>query len=103
MSILTEDDIYRSSTQYRIWSYTRDSLVSLRASTNAIAADGVRAAIRTNQEENQRNDGHGAQQLDTAEEVECLTVEEEQKLVGFYCVKTIEFADFCEFPTNVKV
>ena len=36
-------------------------------------------------------------------EVDCLTVEEELKLVGFYCVKTMQFADFCEFPTNVKV
>lgn len=108
---MTEDDIYRTSTQYRLWSFTPESLASLRATTNATAADGVRAAIRAldgakeegKVAENGGSDGIPASQFGEAREVDCLTVEEEQKLVGFYCMKTIEFADFCEFPTNVKV
>ena len=107
MSQMTEDDIYRSSTQYRLWSFTRESLASLRSTTNASAAEGVRAAIRSQNIGRNGSDAareeHNGRILDPAKEVDCLTVEEEQKLVGFYCVKAMQFADFCEFPTNLKV
>ena len=107
MAQMTEDDIYRTSTQYRLWSFTRESLASLRSATNASAADGVRAAIRSQRTaqdlaETARKE-NSEEAPDAAKEVDCLTVEEEQKLVGFYCVKAMQFADFCEFPTNVKV
>ena len=70
---MTEDDIYRSSTQYRQWSYTPNSLASLRATTNALAADRVKDAIqRLRLEKGQAN---------AQEDVDFLTVEEEQKLV----------------------
>ncbi|KAL8950610.1 MAG: hypothetical protein Q9222_003365 [Ikaeria aurantiellina] len=86
---MTEDDIYRKSTQYRLWSFTPETLASLRATTNASAAEGVRAAFR-----NIQRDGD--------DKVDCLTIEEEQKIVGFYCLRTLDFVDFCEYPTNVK-
>lgn len=92
---LTEDDIYRKSTQYRLWSYTAESLAALRTETNSLAIARVKEAIRR---ANKNDDGS-----DPAELVDCLTVEEEQKLVGFYCVQAMDFADFCEFPTNIKV
>lgn len=107
MAQMTEDDIYRTSTQYRLWSFTRESLATLRSTTNASAADGVRAAIQSQHIGQAGSDtakeGSNEKPLDFAKEVDCLTVEEEQKLVGFYCVKAMQFADFCEFPTNVKV
>ena len=107
MAQMTEDDIYRTSTQYRLWSFTREALASLRSATNASASDGVRAAIRSQRTAQDRAEaakkGNSEEVADTAKEVDCLTVEEEQKLVGFYCVKAMQFADFCEFPTNVKV
>ena len=107
MPRMTEDDIYRTSTQYRLWSFTRESLASLRSTTNAAAADGVRAAIQ-NQRTGQAGsvttkEASNGKSSDAAKEVDCLTVEEEQRLVGFYCVKAMQFADYCEFPTNVKV
>ena len=107
MAQMTEDDIYRTSTQYRLWSFTRESLATLRSTTNASAADGVRAAIQSQQTgqagSETAKEGSNGKPPDFAKEVDCLTVEEEQKLVGFYCVKAMQFADFCEFPTNVKV
>ena len=104
MAQMSEDDIYRTSTQYRIWSFTRESLASLRSTTNASAADGVRAAIQSQRAGQATSDtAHEYKRPDSTKEVDCLTVEEEQKLVGFYCVKAMQFADFCEFPTNVKV
>ncbi|KAL8829737.1 MAG: hypothetical protein Q9191_001847 [Dirinaria sp. TL-2023a] len=107
---MNEDKIYRTSTQYRLWSYTPDSLASIRSTTNALAADGVNAAIQSlDASKAAAEDAHNgteekadAQDTDAVRKVDCLTVEEEQKLVGFYCLKTIGLADFCEFPTNVK-
>ncbi|KAL2364989.1 hypothetical protein RJZ56_002036 [Blastomyces dermatitidis] len=43
---MLEDDIYRTSSQYRLWSFTEESLHSIRANTNAVAGERVRAAIR---------------------------------------------------------
>lgn len=107
MAQMTEDDIYRTSTQYRLWSFTRESLASLRSTTNASAADGVRAAIQSQHTGQNASDaakeGGNDKPSGPVKEVDCLTVEEEQRLVGFYCVKAMQFADFCEFPTNVKV
>ena len=107
MAQMTEDDIYRTSTQYRLWSFTRESLASLRSTTNASAADGVRAAIHSQHAVQVASDtakqATNTKPLDFSREMDCLTVEEEQKLVGFYCVRAMQFADFCEFPTNVKV
>ena len=94
---MTEDDIFRTTTQYRLWSYTQETLVALRISTNARAAVRVRDALRRIRSLENKGSTVPVSQVD------CLTVEEEQKLVGFYCVKAMEFADFCEFPTNVKV
>ncbi|KAL9067989.1 MAG: hypothetical protein Q9161_006512 [Pseudevernia consocians] len=103
---MTEDDIYRTSTQYRLWSFSRGSIASLRSTTNASAANGVRAAIQSQHASQARSDTakqeSNEKPSDPGKEVDCLTVEEEQKLVGFYCVKAMQFADFCEFPTNVK-
>lgn len=116
---MTEDEIYRTSTQYRLWSFTPKSLHSMRSTTNSRAAEGVRTAVRTaadtskaaaKVDTNEMNsDGvesplpPSARAPQVPQEVDCLTVEEEQKLVGFYCLKAMEFADFCDFPTNVKV
>ena len=99
---MTEDDIYRTSTQYKLWSYTLETLASLRASTNSRAAARVKDAIRRVRAEKAR--GKDASQQDvTSSDVDCLTVDEEQKLVGFYCIKAMDLGEFCDFPTNVKV
>ena len=90
---LSEDDIYRTSTQYRLWSYSRESLAAIRASTNERAAARVRLAFTKVAEKNG----------DPEVEVDCLTPEEELKLVSFYCSNAMKFSDFLEYPTNIKV
>ncbi|MCJ1392531.1 hypothetical protein MMC18_005399 [Xylographa bjoerkii] len=101
---MTEDEIFRTTTQYRLWSYTQETLAGLRVSTNSRAAARVRDALRRirSQKESSAVQHEENGQRESVSQVNCLTVEEEQKLVGFYCVKAMEFADFCEFPTNVK-
>ncbi|KMQ46659.1 hypothetical protein HL42_2649 [Trichophyton rubrum] len=51
---MLEDDIYRTSTQFRLWSFTEDSLRSIRANTNAVASERVRAAVRRAREARQQ-------------------------------------------------
>jgi len=102
MPDITENDVYRASTQYRLWSFTRESLVSLRSTTNATAAEGVRAAIKNVRSQKTKIDAK-EQDQSTEVEVDCLTVEEEQRMVGYYCFKTMQFADHFKFGTNVKV
>ncbi|KAL9116840.1 MAG: hypothetical protein Q9187_006630 [Circinaria calcarea] len=99
-----EDDIYRSSTQFRLWSFTEDSLASLRATTNSLAAARVKDAIqRLHAKDGMEYDmeGDGISNSINQRDVDCLTVEEELKLVSFYCSKAMEFAKFIAFPTNV--
>jgi cyclin H len=96
---MTEDAAYRASTQYKLWSFTPAQLSTFRASTNSLAASRVRAAIKRAREAQKLN----GEDVGEEKEVDCLTVSEEEKLVGYYCGKTMELADLFEFPTNVKV
>ncbi|KAL8840541.1 MAG: hypothetical protein Q9170_001294 [Blastenia crenularia] len=99
---MTEDDIYRTSTQYRLWSFTPETLASLRTTTNAAAADGVRDALRSLNLGVNDGGSAGKDVTSAKSEVDCLTIEEEQKIVSYYCVCTLDFVDFCDYPTNVK-
>lgn len=107
---MIEDDIYRASSQFRLWSYTETSLRSLRTATNQIASDRVRAALRRARERHLSSAAaaHGASQPDSVKEekdIECLTPEEELVLVRYYCEKTVELGDTYRppLPTNVRV
>ena len=123
---LTEDDLYRKSTQYRLWSYTSEQLSSLRSQTNILAAERVKLAIKSvrqaravakdsaDQDENngpkvKNLDGEtngqttNASKLSAVDDIECLTVVEERKLVEYYCGQSVELGKFFEFPINVIV
>lgn len=119
-----EDAIYRTSSQHMLWSFTPESLSDVRKATNAGAAAQVREAIQRAREKKtsglvneggQKNgvesdvstpigEPSGPEGITGEErEIECLTAEEELKLVRYYCRKIMEFATVFEFPTNVKV
>lgn len=100
---MTEDEIYRTSTQYRLWSFTPETLASLRKTTNAVAADGVRAAYRSLNARASQESSVEKRDGPPEEHVDCLTLEEEQKIISYYCGCTLDFVDLCEYPTNVKV
>jgi cyclin H len=88
-SIVPEDLRYLASTQYRLWSFTPTDLQALRTTTNQFAADRVREAVRRDREAPEG-------------EVDYLTVEEERKLITFFCRQTIQLADHLKLPTDVK-
>lgn len=100
---LSEDEIYRSSTQYRLWSFTPEKLQSLRSSTNAAAAERVKANIKRFRD-TKAADGNGDRNgADGTDQLDPLTPEEELKLVVMYCKKCIELGNFLKFPSRVIV
>ena len=110
----SEDDRYRTSTQYRLWSYTPQTLYALRSTTNQVAADRVREAVRRIREARNstpfcaetseaENGASRAVSIMSEGEVDCLTVEEELKLLAFYCRQTMQLGDHLKVPSEVKV
>jgi cyclin H len=109
---MIEDDIYRTSTQYRYWSYTRGALASLRQRTNELASERVRAAfgrIRTankppNGEESEQIPGdEKAEAQQPASDIETLTVEEELKVVHWGCSKIVETGKVMTPPIPMEI
>ena len=109
---MIEDDIYRASSQFRLWSYTESSLSALREKTNITASGRVRAALqraRSTQPPSATGTpqpgSDGETKKPAEKEIECLTPEEELVLVRYYCEKTLELGDTYKppLPTMVRV
>ena len=117
---LTEDDLYRSSTQYRNWSFTRAQLAEQRLRINLQATERVKAnlaRVRAQRAQDADNDGatpsadkenaSGSNTpisgMQTATEVDCLTAEEELKIVDEFCERAIALGNHYSFPLNVVV
>ncbi|OQE14909.1 hypothetical protein PENSTE_c032G08554 [Penicillium steckii] len=105
---MIEDTIYRTSSQYRVWSYTEESLQSLRASTNTIASDRVRVTLRRTRDAPQSATGtpQPGSDVDSKEEkpIDCLTPEEELVFVRYYCESLLELGDEYKppLPTTLR-
>ncbi|KAF4974268.1 hypothetical protein FDECE_18689, partial [Fusarium decemcellulare] len=80
----TEDERYRQSSQYRLWSFTPSNLQELRAKTNSLAREQI------------------APRLAADPPPDFLTPEEEIRLVKFFTVELIRAAQFCELPTEIR-
>jgi cyclin H len=108
----TEDDIYRSSSQYRLWNFTPTRLASLRAKTNELARHHVRAALKRKRGSTQQpvkaengSTEKTAADADENKDIDYLTVDEETTLVNFFCIQLMAMAELKVFalPTNVTV
>lgn len=105
---ISEDERYRTSSQYRLWSFTPEALYELRRKTNQIATDRVHQAVQRAREAHSRlsdtaETDRRSKSVLTEGEVDCLTVEEELKLVAFYCRQMIQLGDHLGLPSDVKV
>lgn len=99
---MIEDDMYRTSSQYRYWTYTKQSLAELRQTTNRLASGRVLAAF---QRVRYRNVENGAPEGASESHIETLTVDEELKIVHWGCSKIVEMGQAMEprIPINVVV
>lgn len=84
---LTEDDLYRTSTQFRLWSYTLESLASLRATTNKTSASRVVAAISKRRESQAQNGTANGTTSNAA--ISTLTPVEELQIITHYARQLI--------------
>ena len=101
---MIEDDIYRTSSQYRLWSYTKESLARIRHETNQLASERVKAAFRRVRTANgSARNGDAANGADV--EIETLTVEEELKIVEWGCSKIVDMGEAMNprIPSHVVV
>ncbi|KFZ02211.1 hypothetical protein V500_00364 [Pseudogymnoascus sp. VKM F-4518 (FW-2643)] len=111
---MNEDDRYRTSSQYRYWSYTPAGLADLRSKTNKLATERVRAAIARVQAsraasasqnasaETSEAERSGTPAVTAPSEVNFLTPDEELKLVRFFCQQALQLGDHLNLPTDVK-
>ncbi|EXJ90672.1 hypothetical protein A1O1_03776 [Capronia coronata CBS 617.96] len=100
---MVEDDVYRASSQYRYWSYTKESLARIRQNTNDLASERVRAAFhRAHAAHSAQNGGShdgasggdvDAMDIDVEVNVETLTVAEELKIVEWGCSKIMAMGE----------
>ena len=109
---MIEDDIYRSSTQYRYWSYTSEALAGIRQSTNELASERVRAAFgrirkvdkAQHAEDSEHPPGNvAAPAAQRMEDIDTMTVDEELKVVHWGCSKIIETGKVMSPPIPMEI
>lgn len=107
-----EDDVYRASSQYRYWSYTKESLARIRQNTNDLASERVKAAFQraynTKPAQNGATDdsrNNGTHDGAANPDVQTLTVEEELKVVEWGCSKITDMGEAMNprIPSHIMV
>ncbi|GAB7322983.1 hypothetical protein MBLNU13_g05513t1 [Cladosporium sp. NU13] len=97
--VLTEDDIYRTSSQFRIWSFSPESLAARRAKTHEIAIERIERQRNKGASDALGGDQNGQQ---GGERLDYLTEHEELRLVQKYCDMIRATNDNLSWPANVK-
>lgn len=97
---ITDDDLYRHSSQYRFWSFTVDGLKEKRTEINENATAKVKEALVKFVDT--KKDILSERELQTIQsKATPLTADEELKLVGFYAKKVQVIAQHLNLPTEV--
>lgn len=97
---LTDDDLFRHSSQYRFWSFVPDQLRQKRTELNAQAVSSVEQDLHNFITEHK--DQLTEEEFKVIEEKAVpVTVDEEVKLVNFYAQKVQDIAQRLNLPTEV--
>lgn len=95
---VTNDELYRRSTQYRYWSFTKDELIDLRVKVN-----------KRGEEIFEKRIGDLSDDLDmlikkyVAEDFKKITSKEENEIVVYYARKCQDLSNFFKFTTQVRL
>lgn len=101
---LSEDDIYRTSTQYRLWSFSPESLGALRKQTHDLAIARARQYAGERVVQNGDTAMNGAPNGEAGDgRIDRLSETEELRLVQRYCDQIRSTSDHFKWPVNVKV
>ncbi|CAH6723175.1 cyclin Ccl1p [[Candida] jaroonii] len=105
-SNITADDLYRRSTQFRVWSYTKDKLVETRENTNengrALAIKKFNISFETFKKDNSEIFESHKEELDPHTLIDLITLDEEIKYLNFYAKNILEAAKYFKMSTQVK-
>lgn len=100
------DDLYRRSTQFRLWSFTTEELEKTRQTTNK---KGQKQALEKfqnslNDFKQQKPEVFNDHEADLSKDslFEVITLDEELKYLNFYSKNIIQAANFFKMPTQVK-
>lgn len=103
---ITADDLYRRSTQFRVWSYTKDKLAETRENTNengrALAIKKFNMSYETFKAENSEIFESHKEELDPHKLLDLITLDEEIKYLTFYAKNILEAAKYFKMSTQVK-
>ncbi|KAI9896804.1 hypothetical protein N3K66_007826 [Trichothecium roseum] len=80
----TEDERYRQSSQFRLWSFTKANLQEQRERNNALTREQI------------------APRLPSDPAPEFLSADEELQLVKFFTIELLGAAQFIELPTEIR-
>ncbi|ODQ65282.1 cyclin-like protein [Nadsonia fulvescens var. elongata DSM 6958] len=85
---ITDDDLYRHTSQYELWSFSSTALAATRMSANQEGLERAHQKFRS-------------KNLDPSQ-CQGLTAKEEYLLILYYCTKCQDLASFFSMPSKVK-
>ncbi|CCC68023.1 hypothetical protein NCAS_0A14650 [Naumovozyma castellii] len=95
---ISDDDLYRHSSQYRFWSFSKERLREKRVNTNKIAADTIYKNILDFKNQQDLTQ----EQLDVLDaRTQPLSVDDELKLINFYAKKVQVISQHLNLPTEI--
>ncbi|AET40972.1 TFIIH complex kinase subunit CCL1 Ecym_7122 [Eremothecium cymbalariae DBVPG len=96
---VSDDDLYRTSTQYKLWSFTSKRLEQIRSDINLRSSEIIKKQII------QFKESHPNLSTEELEAIDSLAIplnaDEEFKLVNFYARKVQQCASSLNLPTEV--
>lgn len=116
----TEDERYRQSTQFKLWSFSPSQLADLRAKTNSLAKQNIaeRLLSSSSSASASANPSGSSTPIPSSASAavplppdltdnkpplpDFLTPAEEEQLLRFYTVETLRAAEFCGLPTEIR-
>jgi cyclin H len=112
---LNENDLYRTSTQFRQWSFTAEQLAAQRAKANLQATERVKLNVARQRaqrghtaefDSTSGNSGIDSSRANTPnavtsdKDVDCFTVSEELTFLEEFCERTMALGHHCKFSDN---
>lgn len=103
---ISNDDLYRNSTQYGIWSFTQDELAKAKANANQLGVIAARERFQKayNKAKNENPDSFEKFPQELNEDmISLLTLEEESTYLEFYIQNITTTCNFFKMPTQVRL
>lgn len=94
---VTNDELYRRSTQYRFWSFTKDEIEDLRINCNKKGIETFEERI------SKLTDDQNLIKKYVAESFEPIKITEEREIVVYYARKCFELSNFFKFSSQVRL